>query len=506
MTVNYDTIIRTENQYVGGEDYLRLEIAFTHTVESATIIPDEEVSAEEVGVKVLDWGRLSWKYDIEDFLMVPGVANMTIGDIQRYIYELLFYNDEVNRRAKVRIFKNGSLLFSGKLVEDAIEYDDAKRTLEVQVASGLDELNKILVYDEDGNPLNPLGYDLGSNKARFLDDFIRDIYKKINPNISLEFKHTWTFCGQKNSSPSDFRVFDIKIDEILQGIDDIYNDSSVGVSSLGGVLKLLAQEWASFTGLLHDDKAFFAKMFFYDPSNMQEIGKVNARKTSNKHLTLEYVKVKDRNGNVYKAGDDVGIDDKRLIRDKTLSLFYAANLNCGAPAGSNVYAKLYRANYYVFYDIWDTGYDVGDRYTNNGSTFEVVTWVLPYLTMKRIDGSNEPESSGDLVLASGNGPDTLSYDNFFELYDKYFTVYKAKDEYSGLGWSDFGQLTANFWYKYRGDVKYCRVDTFDVSGINYDLLKCFEYNGEIFQPISLTLNLADYSSKIDAIYLGEAPE
>jgi len=504
----YKTNIQTGNQYLpDGSTYLKLWIIFEHD-DTGT---DRNWYTYDKNILVEDWGTISWNYDLDQLLLVPGRCVLKLSDLDSVLFNLFFGIDAIglitDKRAKIKIYRNTTLVFSGKIAEDAIDYDVANYKVEIQAFSDLDLLNKTMVYDEDGASLNPLSY---SDSTYYNTvNLIHEIYKEVDSSIALTVKHTWDFYGLKNTAPGDFRLYDIDFTEIKQNSHYLYFDTSRGITSLGDALKKLAMDWGCFTGLLNDEEAFFSKIFYYDPDDLQSLGRVLSHRVQYKFNLKEYVKIKVLGVSAYYTeGNYLEIEDKILTRDETIVFFYcdAFNRTFIGTSGTDVYADINRPDNFVFYDIYDTDMSIGDIYSNNGSEFKIVTKQPPYLVMLKSSGTNDPTSSGDLVKVSGTGTTPLTYSNVFELDGVDFEIYRAVDEYAGITTSngyDFGRLLALYWYKYRGNIENCRVDKFIVGGINYHLLKCFNYDGKKYQPISLKLNLAKYTSEIEAIYLGE---
>ena len=91
-----------------------------------------------------------------------------------------------------------------------------------------------------------------------------------------------------------------------------------------------------------------------------------------------------------------------------------------------------------------------------------------------------------------------------EPYPGTYYIFKASDTNVPGGLVDFGRLVANFWYHYRHDLQHSRVDRIIAHGIDYDFLKDFTDDGRLYQTIGMKISLANNTTEIDALYLGEA--
>ena len=282
-----------------GKDELQLFIKFTinESGDTATVYPEDE------NVFASDYGVLEWEFDIENFLLMPGFLDLKLSvpkesNFQGHLfrYDLSVF-DNTDKRAEViiKIKYYGSAVwedeFIGFIVEDSIDYNPHDTRMQFSAAPRTDILNRQMIY-KDTTRLNPLGYNLSSlTGTRYfyrVTKIIEDIFKFVNPDCEVEIFHNWLFKG--NDSPwgdpeieSGYIIwppgYDYSIGSEYTGLtfDMMYQDvywlfNNPGyVSSLGDCIRKLAMDWCCMAGMLHNGKAFFRRLFDYDPNDVPEL-------------------------------------------------------------------------------------------------------------------------------------------------------------------------------------------------------------------------------------------
>jgi len=389
-------------------------------------------------IRVASWGDLEWSYDFEDALLVPGTYKLKLFDFDGYLESLFFgsaYAD-LEKTALVTLTVNGDVKYIGTIQEDSVAYDVGERSVQFTCDPNILALNQTEIYDTDGTtPLNPFGY---GETYRLITDLLDDIFQLIDPSISyaggsLMVVQDWHFWAERYD-PADYKVKEnIVFTELRQLTTPLYFDPTKGLTTVGDVLRKLAVDWCCFAGLIHSQRAFFKKLFYYDATNTQTLGTVKNRIFGYKYSLIDYVEATNDVGQtiVYTQGTNSHITDRYLKRD-TLPGFY---------------------------------YDYAGSPTKGSNIMAVPT--------------SEP-------------------------YPGTYYIFKASDTNVPGGLVDFGQLVANFWYHYRHDLQHSRVDRIIAHGIDYDFLKDFTDDGRLYQPIGMKISLANNTTEIDALYLGEA--
>jgi|GEM_PF-1699083 len=367
--------------------------------------------------------------------------------------------------------------------------------------------------------LNPFEYPKSSFVSpiyivhRPIKNIIRDIYRLVNPDIDypdgLDIIHDWQFKGERLDGTTTY-LNNISFVELNQVVDRLYFDNSYGISNCGDVLRSLAQDWASFTGLMSYNKAFFKRLFQYNQNNLQAV-EVLEWKKNYKYSLLDYITVEteaNAPNEPYHEGVFTEYEDRSLTR-KSLTFYYYVS---GSIRDSNIYANIQRLNHFTFNHGSNIGLSdfpaEGTIYSNNGSTFQVCgtpfydSPASQYVTMKRITGTNDPETYGLLTKISGAGLSNISYNNYDDGNGLYQVFQARAADLFDNEFKDHGALLSKFLYQYRGNLNRCRVDEFTLKGSNYNYLKDFNYAGLKYQIISMTADEGTNTTECEAICLG----
>lgn len=508
--MSYTTTLMFNTEYVTQTDTVQLVMVFTHNLSGSNTV----LYPADHGIKVLDYGSAKIQYEVEDAFLVPSEYQFALIDTNSILEQFFFGNDSVGaateKKAKVILYRNGSILFVGSLIEEKISYSMSTRIASLKAMSKIDELNKYMIYDTDNNPINPFGY--STNSYVRVTALLEDIFRVVNPSIvfpaSLSILHDWDFQGVRNTEACYLN--DIKFEELLERVDPLYFDPSTGIRTLGDVLRKLAIDWCSFTGFVNEEKAFFKRLFYWSATNLQSV-KVYDHIKNYKLSLLDYVEYTTGIGDPnepYKEGVFTGVEGRYLKRSSLPGFYWNAG-----TGGTNILAFINRTDYYVF----DTGEVFvsppleGAVYSVNGSEFEVKGTPFPSATTRRVVtkrfyGSTEPPASGTLTLVSGVGPPTIDYTSVGDANANgsvYYYVYQARTNYLfNKEFKNSGALAAKFWYTYRGFIDKCRIDRFVLNGINYDYLKDFSYLGEKFQIVNMEYDLSKGITTCDALFIG----
>ena len=402
------------------------------------------------GIRVGDWGTVEWSYDFEDALLVPGTYRVKLFDEQSYLKDLFFgvtgiYPD-VAKTPKVEFKLNGVVEYVGYVVEDSINYVTSEKSVTFTVDPDTIILNKSELFALDGTtPVNPLGYTPSEHYP--VTTIIEDLFQLVNPTLSytggtVKITQDWLFWGTRYLPTNDGHLYtDLLFSEIRQNVDPLFFDSTYGMVTVGDVLKKLAMDWCCFTGMVHHEKAFFKKLFYFDESNTQVLGTILNREFSYKYTLIDYVEVTVEADQPY--------------------------------------------NYPVVYTR-GTNSHLQDRYIKRSAFPGFYIVVGP--------PDPPPYSGATNVLATttrGSYPGT-------------YYVFQAADPRLLAGAvSAYGDLSAEFWWLSRSNPAQCRIDKFNVVGITYDFLKDFVDDGHRYQPIAMRKYISKNETEIEAIYLGE---
>ncbi len=409
---------------LGTGDTIQMIFSF-EVYHSDSYAPD--IVAADYDMMVSNYGTLEMDYDLEDRLLTPSELSFEIVDPQGVLDTYLFESQIVvlsgDNRFIVELKLNGVTEFIGAVLEDSIFLDVGKKTIKFKAAPRIDVINNQMVYDADNVAINPFGYT--SNARYLIRTFLEDVYKQVDPAMTLDITHSWGFEGFDLDTyliyHNDFVLDGAANRSLTLHAHLLYFDNYVSVQNTGDVLRELAKAFGAYTGMIHEKKAFFKELFVYNSANTQTLGTVLTHEKNYKYSLIDWVRIEHyTSSQVYTAGEITNIEG-RYIEDTSIP-------RSSSAAG---YATLFV-----------------DR--------DGVDYQISSALCSRVNAA----------------------------------------------WIDLGQLLAEFWYKYRSDIQYLRVDRFEVVGVNYDFLKDFTYSGYKYQIMNMKKKYKDGITEIEALSLG----
>lgn len=438
-----------------GKNKYRLKIKFTINANGN----DSTVIAKDENVFINDYGTQEWEYDIENFLIVPGVLDLKLSAPKSSNFIGYFFGTdftvfiEADKRAEV-LFEiqydntNWEIEFKGNILEDSIDYNPDTTYLEFTAAPQTDLINKKMLYDLNGNALNPLNYQVPDQNQTYMyliSKIINDIYKLINSNVAVEIYHDWVFQGEYDNAdpiynPGGYIIFpyglgepppdpqtlsDLSFLELYEDIRPLFFDNTKGLNTLGDVLRKLSIDWCCYTGMIHQEKAFFRKLFTNSPDAIYDLDPDSYIENRYKYQLnlINYVRyLVPGVSTPYERGTFTQLEGTYLDRDSLVGFYQ----------------------------------DIGSSFTN----------ILAYRT-------------------------------------NIYSVYKTKDTQISSSFLDYGDVIASLWYNFRSNMKNCRIDPIITPGINHSIVLNPRLNGIIYQPIRLKkyYNPKALYTEIDGMYL-----
>ena len=318
ITLNFAT--ETLN---GAGDTYQLILVFTVNTAGG----NETHTSGDKNIIIIDHGKTKWSYRLEEGLLTPTTVQIRLADQDGYIDGLLFGSDSVaqniDKQFKVTIKLNGTEEFSGFALEDGIESDvqfidgSVHRTIiGFEAVPKIDILNKQQLFDITGAAENPFSHGAG---AFAFTSAIEEIYQKVNSSIShpadIDVNHSWVFRGDASPPISEFSLIQLAVNM------DIYITDKYGLRNLSDVLKFWAFSFGSFTGMIHNESAFFKELFRHDSSNLQTLGTVLEWEKTYPINLLQWVRVEDETATtVATSGTETNLAGKFLNKKITTQL------------------------------------------------------------------------------------------------------------------------------------------------------------------------------------------
>lgn len=316
----------------GTGDTLQLVVKFFNTD------TDENYDAVDFGIIVDDYGSSKIAYDLDDPLMAPNEWNFRLIDPNETLYFRFFPEpsaETFDPAAYIELYFNGQIDFKGRLSEDSINYDQGDRVYKLKALPQTDIINKQRIYKLDGDFINPMGY---TSEAEYsYIRFIEDIYKLVNSDISysngkLKIIHPfesgavgWNFYGEKDILTGEFSIF--QFIDLYAAATYYYFRPSSGLQTVGDVLRHIAFHFGCFTGLVHEDRAFFKKLYTFNQNNQQSLGTINNREIFYKFNLFDYIRfnVTPIVGPIikYEAGFESNLEGRYI--NQNMSVFFYTN-------------------------------------------------------------------------------------------------------------------------------------------------------------------------------------
>ena len=152
------------------------------------------------------------------------------------------------------------------------------------------------------------------------DQFTITVVDTTHFTVSLETTQSYTSGGMVRKATGNTKA----ITGIKVGDAKLFFTPDSGLSTVGDVLRDLAKGFFAYTGMIHEGKAFFKKLFYYDTSNLQTLGNILNIQREYRYPVLDYVSFGTTLDNTrsYKAGTFTELDGKSLVVSDLLCAFY----------------------------------------------------------------------------------------------------------------------------------------------------------------------------------------
>jgi len=449
---------------VGGNHLIRMALEFT--IEDTGT--DAEHFAPDYGIRLIDWGELEWKRELDENLMVPGNMKFSVQDSEDELADLIFEGalvPYVRKDAKVTLEikyygdTNYTTEYVGYLSMTDIGWDKTNRVMDFSAYPKTDLLKTIYLYEQlsDGrlSGLNPLSLSYSVSGDVYTADpvnvktLIHEILKQVNSSATLTWQHNWVFSSNQQGagdpppvykSLEDLTFNSNYLSALFFSIDKLYQ-----LESLYDLLMAYAFAFGFICGFITDDEAFVKDLFYYDASNTQTLGTVKSHKVQNMFGDVEAVRIVSRL--LYREPrSGKNAYGERMARYGIV------------PSGSELRGESIIDKEIPVFCYTSSGVDYGDMtFVHNTVTYTAGSAKVPLIT----------------------------------------------------GGNSLHNTVANFYYNLRNRNKLVpsggvtstigRVDQFLVEGIDYSYMKDFSYDGKGYQILTLRKKLSKNESYIEAL-------
>jgi len=280
MANPYKVKFKFRERTLPSGDIGKEEITFTVNEDGT----DQEIQAEDNNVFFNNLGVLERYYDLDKLLLLTGFLDQKIAvpkDINgvnlfdKYLFGIdssTYLNTdkraEVLLEIKYQGESNFTQEFKGKIIPETIVGDETPY-ISFTVAPDQNILNRTILYDLDGNPLNPFNYQVpigGDQAFRPLREIVLKSFQVYDPALqdsNLELFSDWTFGGYYYDpiSQQHSYVDDVDINEIWIDIWPLFFENSFGLYTIADLLRKLAIDFSCLAGIEKPGKVFFKKLF-----------------------------------------------------------------------------------------------------------------------------------------------------------------------------------------------------------------------------------------------------
>ena len=452
---------------LGNGDVLRLKIIFTVNTDGTDITINAE---DDDSIYISDPGYKETEYGIEDFLLTPSYYSPKLSapddsNFIKYLFALsgTVYQNTI-REAQVILLKqeNGSTTFknefNGNIILKSINYDPDTSYLTFEAAPDMSILSRTLLFDLDGNALDPLGYGVPDpydpeNHPCYisLKTFLLDCYRLVNPNFIIDdliIEHDWKFFSSLFFEGSQiYDEYDLEFQYVNLPLYPMFHASASGFQTLADLLKQIAKEFASFTGINDAGEPFFKKL--YNTANPI---------TLSSESYYSFNKSYDLNKIVYSriTSGNVGYDGGTLTQ--TTYHYPSASAFTGLTD-----------TYIEFVTILVAHNNTGSSISKYNILYGSPTYS-PYAE-QRIYGVKD---------------DSFEYNTIGEWF--------TNSEYPK--YVPLGQLQAAFWYNHRSSYLKCRKDKI-ITPTDVKITDSFIFNGIQYQPLRVKRYYKDCKTEIE---------
>ena len=292
----------------------------------------EAVNAVDKNMAIIDYGKLTYEYDIDDPFIVPSGMDFKVFDPDEYLTDFLFGTPltlpaEKRYIIEVYLYYNDDIIYGGDSLEDAIEYNEGTKILSLKTANAINKLNEKKLYDVSNSPLDPLGLD-PTYWVNF-QELLVSIYKLINPatgadTVEVDITHGWRW---KDTATAPFTQRELGgLDIYVSSWFNSYSSWQTA-ETVGDFLRQLCLEFNAYTGMSTWGNAFFAQVLNFDATptvTFTDDDIININRSFG-YSKRKYVSIQSRDAETGAAGDvdtfgDIelaGIEGQTIERDVT---------------------------------------------------------------------------------------------------------------------------------------------------------------------------------------------
>lgn len=509
ITINFPKMPARAGEY-GAEEFWQMILTFTVDDTGS----NETHWSYDKNLKLKSLSEASWEYDIEDNDLVVSTLDFVIVDepvygVDGYLQSLM-EDSTVLKQFTVEIQVDSSTDFNGKVTERGIKYvkklSEGGGELHARAYPTTDLLAATNVIDERSTPTDNFGYlnaAAGQNVTNVenqQDGTLRITYSGGGINTGdlvllqsiggITDANGWHYATREDASHFFIDVATVQDSWSSTGFDNVGVYSSSDVIALTTILEDIFQIVDSGISYAGGDISLKHNWVF------REVGATEYDFDELEMFTENFVV-----GDLLNQQGPPGIQSA-----KDLLKAFARDFCCFAGVLNNDKAFFHKLFYYDSSDLQTLGlvleYEFGWEFglvdyvrakTIQSDVVHYDAGTYSYDDNRKIDIENVVPFFYTAFSGSGSNVRSISGSN---------TIIEANDTDVSAAYKDNGQLIADFYYQFRGNIDNIRIDRFKVVGIGYSYTSSFNHFGNKYQIIELRKNYVQGTSEIKAIYLG----
>lgn len=487
----------------------RVIITFQFTINASGDSATHLARTQKLFIK--NFGQIKLDYDFDKNYLVPAEYDLTISDINGEFLDILYDGalvDDTEKEfyCKVEIkYKDASSYiteFSGYNVIDGLEYNPDTKQHSFKIMPKTNILNETHIFSKEYDatkfayyniatyPSNPLNLNFTgssfplSNTPIVWDwkyltkdsggetGLIEDIFRLINPSMDIDVRHDGRFWGytgypySPDSQNSNITFQDLIADS--NWIGSVFaEDKHSEIKTIGDLLRNLAFEFGAMAGVLSNDKAFFRQMFYND-NDPQDMGILlkGSHKKKYKYDKIDFASITSKlyeqdssNRNRYKENSTIAngfrspfeiVGGEIVFEEISGDNGLEKEIVSCADVEGNIFGATYISNLKAVKTV--------------GEYYDILAIKHPNIDFSPITIYGYPSPSGYLPLCT---------------------------------------FLAEYYYHLKGLFYKSYIHEFIYWGLQYDFLRTFVYDSDVFSMVSINKNLQTGKSTIEAIKISD---
>lgn len=324
---------------------------------------------------VVNYGVLNYSMSLDELFIPPASLDVTIIDPDNEVWSRIEYYTTLRIGAK--LFVNNNIKFVGRAVPTTIEFNAENKELKMTLMPSTNNLNSLLLYNEDGTAISPLGY--SRNAFVPLRVLLRDIVSLADSqSVGVDFRLDHLVLKAREVTGGVQWITNGNLSECLINTNPLFYDNAMGMRTVGDVLRQISKDLAMYVVIGVQPRAVVRPLFVIYPEEAESYNLFYkgcyVKESAFKHV--HYKVVLPQRFLSYKFGTPSGIDYENLTMQALAYFWHSTNPQGYSEGGTTVYLSRRVNNIDVIYAVWgarlywenvfnDAGSIIGRHWFNN---------------------------------------------------------------------------------------------------------------------------------------------